>query len=170
MDCGPLSPPVNGVVDQLRGTRFMDETFYTCLDGYVLTPSDSQTRICTETGQWSGSDPTCECEQSYLTNSDINFRCFYSCTFLHRSSLSPSLSLFPPPVRASTVDCGSLPFPSNGLVTLLNSSTGRFSLVQYSCLPGFMLVGETLRQCQTNGQWSGMAPTCIGEWTLLPTS
>ena len=62
VDCGPLSPPVNGVVDQSRGTRFTDETLYTCLEGYVLTPSDSQIRICTETGQWSGSDPTCDCK------------------------------------------------------------------------------------------------------------
>lgn len=36
------------------------------------------------------------------------------------------------------------------------------SLVEYSCVKGFRLIGEPLRHCQTeSGTWGGLAPRCI---------
>ena len=58
------------------------------------------------------------------------------------------------------VDCGQLPDPTNGLVTLTGAVLG--STATYSCDTGFNLVGSTLRTCQANGLWSGSAPTCEG--------
>ena len=78
-------------------------------------------------------------------------------------------AFFLPPsalVRASTVDCGSLAPPAKGQVSFLNSSTGQGALVEYSCRPGYMVEGVALRQCQSNGEWSGIAPVCIGEMCL----
>ena len=34
------------------------------------------------------------------------------------------------------------------------------SQVKYGCEPGRMLFGDSLRQCQYNGQWSGDIPIC----------
>ena len=70
-------------------------------------------------------------------------------------------------VRASTVDCGDLPFPENGQVILLNTSTGEQSLAEYSCNEGYMIEGETVRQCQETGIWGGTAPTCVGKCVYM---
>ena len=62
VNCGSLNPPVNGVIDQSEGTLFMDVTFYSCLTGYVLSPPEAASRVCTAIGEWSDRNPTCECE------------------------------------------------------------------------------------------------------------
>ena len=41
------------------------------------------------------------------------------------------------------------------------------SIVQYTCDPGYMLIGQSQRRCQGDKNWSGYAPTCEtdGNWT-----
>ena len=56
------------------------------------------------------------------------------------------------------VNCGRLPNPRNGRVSL--SGTGFGSTATYSCVKGFTLVGGRTRTCQANGAWSGKAPFC----------
>ena len=56
------------------------------------------------------------------------------------------------------VRCGSLPNPSFGRVDLTGTTVG--STATYSCQSGYQLVGESTRTCQSNGQWSGVAPIC----------
>ena len=51
------------------------------------------------------------------------------------------------------VDCGSLPDPANGQVTL--NGTGFHSMANYTCDPGYGLVGNATRICQLDGTWSG---------------
>ena len=33
-------------------------------------------------------------------------------------------------------------------------------IATYTCDPGFVLVGESTRNCSSDGTWSGMPPTC----------
>ena len=59
----------------------------------------------------------------------------------------------------TAVDCNTLPKLLNGKV----SHTGRTTFEQtatYSCDRGYNLVGDSIRRCQDNGQWSGREPTC----------
>ena len=58
----------------------------------------------------------------------------------------------------TVVDCGQLPSPANGQVSLSGTLFG--STASYSCGVGFNLVGNTIRTCLADGQWSGIAPTC----------
>ncbi|XP_060603499.1 CUB and sushi domain-containing protein 3-like [Ruditapes philippinarum] len=55
-------------------------------------------------------------------------------------------------------DCGSLTNPLNGLVHT-NETTLNNDAV-YNCNTGFILTGSVPRTCQTDGIWSGNAPTC----------
>ena len=53
--------------------------------------------------------------------------------------------------------CPALPNPTNGVVSH-GMDVG--DLADYSCNDGFELIGEDMRTCQTDGTWSGSAPTC----------
>ena len=58
VDCGPLPDPTNGKVVTPIGTTLERLATYTCDDGYVLSQTGS--RICLSSGQWSHTAPTCE--------------------------------------------------------------------------------------------------------------
>ena len=45
--------------------------------------------------------------------------------------------------------------PTNGAVTVNGHRTA-----VYSCEEGFELVGDVMRTCTSNSQWSGEAPVC----------
>ena len=57
--CPNLPNPSNGRVNQ-RGNKPGDRASYTCNSGYEL--QGDSTRICQNSGQWSGDAPTCERE------------------------------------------------------------------------------------------------------------
>ena len=65
-----------------------------------------------------------------------------------------------PVIFLFTVMCPSLPNPGNGTVTL--SGTTPLSSAIYSCNDGFLPVGQVVRLCGNNGEWSGSAPICQG--------
>ena len=56
------------------------------------------------------------------------------------------------------MDCGRLFDPRNGDVSFKTTTFN--SRAAYSCNNGFLLVGQTTRVCQRNGEWSGKAPVC----------
>ena len=58
VDCGCLPDPTNGSVDHTAGTSLGQTSIYSCNTGYNLV-GDS-TRTCQATGNWSGSEPTCQ--------------------------------------------------------------------------------------------------------------
>ena len=65
----------------------------------------------------------------------------------------------------STVRCSELPNPTNGRVDQQGNRPGDRAL--YACTTGYELVGQSLRTCQNNGQWSGEAPSCESEFFLF---
>ena len=60
----------------------------------------------------------------------------------------------------AVLECSDLDDPPNGEVTL---PTERIvgSEATYTCNEGFSLSGNSMRRCQTDGLWSGSAPTCV---------
>lgn len=59
------------------------------------------------------------------------------------------------------LDCGSLPNPPNGQVVVTGTFEG--STAFYSCDFGLVLEGESVRICQSNGNWSDREPACVGK-------
>ena len=57
-----------------------------------------------------------------------------------------------------TVDCPSLEDPMNGMVTVDDVSVA--SLANYSCDFGYVVEGDSARECLPGGIWSSDAPTC----------
>ncbi len=114
----------------------MNTATYTCNDGYTLT--GDPTRMCQDDGMWSGSPSTCR----KLFNMQLSF------LFNHTPH--------------AAVDCGSLTI-TNGTVDT-SSGTTFMNTANYTCDPGYMLVGNMMRTCQSDGAWSPAAPTCRGEF------
>ena len=81
-----------------------------------------------------------------------------------------------PSVRVQVVDgrgtaevliadlCPSLPGPENGNVDASIRTVG--SVAVYSCGSEFLISGNSQRNCQMDGTWSGAAPTCLGIMTI----
>lgn len=65
------------------------------------------------------------------------------------------------------VNCGKPDVDFNGMVYGSDWWVG--SVVRYDCRPGFVLVGDPARACQSNGKWTPK-PSCLSKtwpaWTL----
>ena len=135
VDCDTLSDPANGQVST-SGTTFGETATYSCNTGYNLVGNN--TRTCQATGNWSGSEPTCE-RMLLLSNITIKY--------VHNVFL-----------LSTVVDCNALSNPANGQVSTSGTTFGETAT--YSCNPGYNLVGDNIRACQATGNWSGSEPTC----------
>ena len=63
----------------------------------------------------------------------------------------------------TVVDCGALTNPANGKVIHTQSGGTTYGqTATYSCNTGYNLVGNSTRNCQATGLWSGSAPICQG--------
>ena len=58
------------------------------------------------------------------------------------------------------LQCEDLDDPRNGNVKLTGTTVG--SKATYVCDYGFILRGNQLRKCLSNGRWSGSEPFCKG--------
>jgi sugar lactone lactonase YvrE len=65
-----------------------------------------------------------------------------------------------PTCVGGSVSCPSLSAPAGGTVSASLRSPG--AVATYSCGTGYTLVGAATRTCQSDGTWSGTAPTCAG--------
>ena len=59
---------------------------------------------------------------------------------------------------SNTVCPADLTAPTNGAVTVSGVTTGDTAV--YSCEDGYVLVGDMIRTCMSNSEWSGEAPVC----------
>ena len=69
------------------------------------------------------------------------------------SSLKDPYKCFYAPIR-----CPSLQAPKFG--TLMTSGHMLFNVSSYSCINGYILVGDAIRHCNHSGLWNGSAPIC----------
>ncbi|XP_003387839.1 PREDICTED: sushi, von Willebrand factor type A, EGF and pentraxin domain-containing protein 1-like isoform X2 [Amphimedon queenslandica] len=172
IECGPLDSPDNGIV-RVEGTTVGSVAKYTCNPGFKLSGSDMRT--CQATGEWSGSTPVCQSidcgslpDPEYgtvkLSGTTTGSLATYKCNKGFRltgSTTRVCLNTGEWSLQAPTCepeDCGPLDDPKNGKVDA--SGTAFWDTATYTCNPGFDIIGESIRTCQENGQWSGVAPFC----------
>ena len=63
INCGPLDEPKNGFV-LLSGTAEGATATYSCRPGFVLEPEGENVRVCTHSGNWTGS--VSKCRSTYV--------------------------------------------------------------------------------------------------------
>ena len=79
---------------------------------------------------------------------------------------SPNLCINVPPLPSPAVECGRLPNPPSGQVSLTGIDLG--SVATYTCNDGYSLEegGDATRTCGSEGVWSGREPTCRSKSTM----
>ena len=71
-----------------------------------------------------------------------------------------SVSIYSFPADSAVNFCGDPGTPTNGQRSHFRTTPGY--VVTYTCDVGYTLQGSNSRTCQSNGQWSGSVPQCIG--------
>uniref|UniRef100_A0A3Q2ECB7 CUB and Sushi multiple domains 1 n=1 Tax=Cyprinodon variegatus TaxID=28743 RepID=A0A3Q2ECB7_CYPVA len=178
--CGHPGNPTNG---QTNGSEFNlnDVVNFTCNKGYIL--SGNARAQCRINGQWSNPLPACKVvncsdpghvengvHQSGLRYPEIFSygvtvvihckRGFYLLGSAVLTCQHNGLWDRPTP-RCLAISCGDPGVPPNAVVSGTHSWTYG-SVLQYSCLPGGVLVGNSTRYCKEDGTWSGAPPYCTG--------
>ncbi|XP_060580368.1 sushi, von Willebrand factor type A, EGF and pentraxin domain-containing protein 1-like [Ruditapes philippinarum] len=173
--CPLLPNPQYGSVT-LSGTSFDDTATYRCTRaGYRLSGTD--TRKCSDDGQWSARAPTCDiiecadlpdfpngnmvmsgktygqtvsytCNQGYILDGATTLKC-------EENGWSNS-----PPTCKLQGDCGPLQNPTYGYITF-TLGTAYLSKATYVCYIGYKLTGNAERECQADNTWSGSSVTCV---------
>ena len=183
VDCGGLSQPTNGTMNQPGTTFGSAATTFTCDAGYDLNGASSVT--CLDTGSWSASEPTCDpvdCmaapvaptngtaggDTTTTFGSTVTYMCNMGYTLNGASSTTCDTDAMwsDPAPTCDIVDCMAAPAaPTNGSSDAGSQGTVFGETVTYACDTGYELVGSTTTTCQATGSWSNAAPVC----NLLPT-
>ncbi|CAN8001467.1 unnamed protein product, partial [Ixodes hexagonus] len=159
-----------------NSTHYGATVEYECDRNYQL--DGAPRRLCLENGTWSGPEPLClevRCAEPKASDSwtvikfsddSVGSSVEYSCERGYElqglsTRICQANGLWSGDASTcALVDCGSPSVIGNGRGLLLNGSTTFGSLVEYQCLHEFKLVGEALRTCGADGQWSGQEPRC----------
>ena len=107
----------------------------------------SSLRVCSSTGNWSGSAPYCL--SMFVIKVATKLICVTFTISLHYV----------------VVNCGTPDISTNGDTSamLAYGSTVFNSTVEYTCDIGYNIHGNTSRECLASGQWSGLAPECFSK-------
>lgn len=73
------------------------------------------------------------------------------------SSPTPAFFL----IYIAVISCSDLPTPPNGKKIGTQTTFGASAI--FSCNPGYVLSGSTVRECLLSGLWSGMETHCLGK-------
>ena len=175
--CRNLSNPPNGRVSLSIGVLIGSRATYTCNSGYSLV-GDS-TRVCQNDGTWTGRAPICRIIRCGGLNSPSNgqvtiiddtaggtavYTCNSGYTLVGRDTRTcqedGSWSGIAPICRR--VRCDDLPDITSGQVSFSGSINFPGTTATYTCIVGYVLVGDATRTCLESGQWSGIEPLCTG--------
>ncbi|NWY42555.1 SVEP1 protein, partial [Sylvia atricapilla] len=179
VSCSP--PPVleNGQVTGEDYT-FQRHTEYSCNKGFLL--DGDRSRVCLANGSWSGIIPVCKAVtcpvplpllNGRTTGSDFSFtkEVHYHCNDGYSLKGASTLTCQSDGTwdseapHCEPVICGPPEDISHGFLNGSAFTYGEF--VHYICFPGYELHGNPLRQCLSNGSWSGSLPSCLP--CLCPT-
>ena len=120
----------------MSGLRIGSTATYKCDNGFLLV--GTTTRECLSNGHWSGNAPICQRKHIILLYYDTHYT---GCIIV-----------------LVAISCPRLYPPFYGRVSTTGQRPG--STATYQCKDGFLLVGESTRECLTSGRWSGKTPTC----------
>ncbi|POI21713.1 hypothetical protein CIB84_014541 [Bambusicola thoracicus] len=136
--CPVLSAPKHGELNCSHphgNFTFSSTCDFSCQPGFELM--GPQSRECTAVGNWTGDSPQCKAPWLLLK----------VCSFY-----------------ISAISCSVLSAPEHGELNCSHPH-GNFafaSMCDFSCQPGFELMGPQSHECMAMGNWTGEIPQCKG--------
>ncbi|KAG8130469.1 hypothetical protein E2320_017145, partial [Naja naja] len=181
ISCGQVPYLENGEVSGEEYT-FQNHIEYSCKEGFLL--KGNRKRVCLADGYWSGNTPVCrpvQCSEpvkllhGQIIGSEFgvgkSIMVFCDEGYILRGTLSRTCQANgtwdKEPPFCEPVNCGPPEDISHGF---LNGSVFSFGeYIEYVCFPGYELQGNPVRQCQSNGLWSGKPSSCLLCECPIPT-
>ncbi len=125
-----------------------------CQHGGVCTDGPDNTYTCACAAGYSGAQ--CQIAAACTPNPCANGG---ACTPSGETTFTCACATgYTGPTCMTAVMCPLLPAPANGDVAISSLLAG--GTAQYECDVGYALMGGATRTCQSDGTWSGSAPTC----------
>ncbi|XP_036410979.1 CUB and sushi domain-containing protein 2 [Megalops cyprinoides] len=184
VSCGIPPAPVNGTVmgrDYTLGSR----ATYQCNPGFQLPNSQSMSIMCQESGRWTPTDPPPRCTP--VTCPDLGHSAvehgrwrlifgtpnqydammllicdpgyYYRGQRVIRCQANGTWDYPDPHPACNIISCGELGTPPNG--NKIGTLTIYGATAIFSCNTGYTLVGSRVRECMSNGLWSGTQVQCL---------
>ncbi|OWF34540.1 Sushi, von Willebrand factor type A, EGF and pentraxin domain-containing protein 1 [Mizuhopecten yessoensis] len=177
VDCGPPPTIPNSEVS-VSSTTYPSEATYSCAAGFFM--SENAVLRCDETGNWIGLNPRCEKNScgapktrsnvivignDHLLGGTVTFSCPVGYILIGKTNMSCTSSgeWSGTSPECQVVSCGDFPLYDSNLIV----RTGTKDEYVYAdnidliCKEGYVLVGTSSSQCQANGRWSAVNPSCI---------
>ncbi|KAM4706820.1 sushi, von Willebrand factor type A, EGF and pentraxin domain-containing protein 1 [Discoglossus pictus] len=172
INCGPPEDISHGYLNSTSTFNYNEYIQYACFPGYEIHGSSS--RQCLANGLWSGSPPTClpcQCPMPSVQNAviigedcscgqSIRVKCHDNFKLLGSSELTclsagKWSSGFP---HCGKLSCGPPPLIPNAFIN--GSSLNNENAIQYNCVTGYTMQGNSELLCTEDGEWSKPYPTC----------
>ncbi|XP_078348042.1 sushi, von Willebrand factor type A, EGF and pentraxin domain-containing protein 1-like isoform X3 [Oculina patagonica] len=173
VNCGPIAAPANGEKIIETSTFLNGQVTFRCV-GLQFKLVGQATRKCLASGQWSGTQPSCELiscgdpgtpingirtvRRGFYYSGSVEFKCDrkYKLDGASRIYCTRSGSWSKPKPRC-LAPCSNPGTPKHGRRTASDFRHNR--TVRFYCNRNFRLVGANKITCN-NGQWSDTLPTC----------
>ena len=177
ISCGDPGTPNNGS-RILSGTGLLSTVEYNCDEGHILV--GSSIRECLRNETWSDDTPECELVDCgspdipnpagvvFISNTTVGSSVIYTClggydlvgeperVCLNNGTWSGEV---PSCMVTATTNCGFPELPLLGIADFDDIVVG--SVAIYSCIEGYMVLGNQNRTCLSSGEWSGETPVCV---------
>ncbi|EGD79911.1 hypothetical protein PTSG_10194 [Salpingoeca rosetta] len=178
----------NGIVTPSGTINYPKVAAFSCSTGYVLMGATSAQ--CQADGTWSSPAPTCvgrlctlldtpnHGSVSYTNNRQYPSTATYTCQAgyelsdtgdAQRSCIASSGGFGGTAPSCVGVLCNPLGDPQNGHLRLSSTPARYPATAEFSCVPGYELVGQAQLSCKTDKTWSAPAPTCRGVLCTAPS-
>ncbi|XP_061166124.1 sushi, von Willebrand factor type A, EGF and pentraxin domain-containing protein 1-like [Saccostrea echinata] len=175
VDCG-FPPNISNAVSDFASTTYLSYVVYRCSHGYTL---HGNSRVqCREIGVWDTALPVCliaNCPPPVISGNVIIIKGSFSvgdtvefgCSDGHIISGNSQSTCTSSGMWSSSVPvckrvrCPMLSLSGSGLLPSVNKDDFVFGdHVSFTCTQGYVIVGGTRLECQSDGTWSGSLPTC----------
>uniref|UniRef100_A0A8C1UN29 CUB and Sushi multiple domains 2 n=1 Tax=Cyprinus carpio TaxID=7962 RepID=A0A8C1UN29_CYPCA len=184
VSCGMPLVPVNGTVigqDFTLGSRVT----FSCNPGFRLANAQPVSTLCQESGRWSPMETRPRCvpvtcpdighsavdhgrwrliygmqnkyEAMMMLTCDPGY--FYKGQRVIRCQANSTWDYPEPRPTCEIISCGDLGTPPNG--NKIGTLTVYGATAIFSCNTGYTLVGSRVRECMSNGLWSGTEVQCL---------
>ncbi|XP_050712143.1 sushi, von Willebrand factor type A, EGF and pentraxin domain-containing protein 1-like isoform X3 [Eriocheir sinensis] len=178
VECGPPSVlpfSITHFVVAEHGVKYgyASTVSYSCVEGYEL--QGGEYRVCEADGTWHGDSYTCVeslcSEPPPLLNGEAlidktvrpqraTFSCNHGYSLTGDEMVTCSLGHWLDyNTTCDPVNCFEPAVPAYGKITAKHFSLG--SIANYSCMYGYMLVGNPSVECDVDATWKGDIPVCL---------